>query len=130
MKTLALVGMVLAHTFFAVGYPFINYAFFFWVAPLFAVIVGINAFNHSRNPLLYSRRLLFWALISQPVHLWFFGFNWWYVPNILFGLSAACFIVGIRDKIPEVKLPPIFFYAFYPFHFIVIKILADTVLAS
>jgi hypothetical protein len=127
MKTLALVGMVLAHTAFALGMPELNFILFFWVAPVFAAIVGINAFAHTSNPRAYSLRLLFWAVVSQPVHIWFFGPNYWYLPNILFGLSASAYLVSIRHQLPELKIPSQLFYAFYPAHFILIKTLAAAV---
>ena len=123
MKTLSLAGMILAHTFYALGHPEVNFAFFFWVAPCFAAIVGINALLHTSNPKKYAFRLLGWAFVTQPVHVWFFGPSWWYVPNVLFGLSAVAFLVTYKDRLPDLKLPPVVFYAAYPAHFILIKFL-------
>lgn len=122
MKTFALAGMILAHACILLGLPEANFILFFWVYPLFAALVGINLVKHTSNPSRYALRLLTWAIITQPVHLWFFGLNNWYVPNVLFGLSAVVFILSRFQHLPEIKLPSWAFYALYPLHFIALKI--------
>lgn len=121
MKTLALFGMLCAHCAIAAGYAELNYLLFFWVYPLFAAIAGINAVKHTSNPNKYALRLFTWAIITQPIHVWFFGPELWYVPNVLFGLSAVVYIVSRCQRIPELKIPSWAFYALYPLHFIIIK---------
>jgi hypothetical protein len=121
MKTLAFAGMIAAHLCFVLGVPEANYMFYFWVAPLFAALVGINTFTRSKDPDKYAKRLFLWACISQPFHAWFFGV--WYVPNIMFGLCFASWFVNRYHDLPEIKLPSWAWYALYPAHFIVLKFL-------
>jgi len=127
MKTLALLGMVIAHSTFLSGNFEYNYLFFFWVAPLLAGLVAINTVNHSKDPKRYGLRLLLWAFISQPVHYWFFGAGLGYLPNVLFGLSLVAFLVPYKDKLKDISAPSWVFYAFYPLHFIVLKCISTLI---
>ncbi len=114
--------MILAHVAILAGAPEVNALLFFWVHGVFAAIVGINTVLYTSNADKYAKRLLIWAIISQPVHIWFFGLSLWFIPNILFTLSATVFVVSRFRNIPELlKLPSWAWYALYPSHFIILK---------
>lgn len=124
MKFLALSGMFAAHLCFVLGFPDLNFVIYFWVAPLFAALVGINTFSRSSDPKKYTNRLLFWALLSQPFHAAFFvDYMPVYYPNILFGLAAASYLVHRFRNVERDRLPSWAFYAAYPAHLLLLTII-------
>lgn len=120
--------MIAAHGAYFWGLPQINYSLFWWVYPVFAGLVGVNAYARSSNPFAYSLRLLQWGLISQPVYMWAFERPWW-IPNMLIGLSVVAFAVGLhRDEQASrmlSKIPSWIFYAIYPAHIFIFKLLSS-----
>lgn len=64
--------------------------------PLFAWIIASRLALRPDLAMTYVRRLVPWALISQPV-FWFAGREW-YEPNILFELLAGVLVVAAISK--------------------------------
>lgn len=125
MKALLILSMFLAHLSFVFDASWINYGFFFWVAPAFAAVVAFNTIFHTSNAYKYSRRIFSWALVSQPLYMFYFSLPW-YMPNILFGLSVIPLIVESLPRLEErYKLPKWVGYSFYPLHLAMLAILAQ-----
>lgn len=93
LKWIAIVLMVLDHVgYFLEQYVWLRYAGRV-VYPLFAFLVAYNYLYNTKNKERYLKRLLFWALISQPIYMLVMGDNLNILFTILFG-ALVVYAVG------------------------------------
>jgi hypothetical protein len=70
--------------------------------PIFAIRLS-NGYKYTRNFNNYFMRILFLGIISQPIYIFTFGFDFFQMFNICFILAFGLLSIHILEKIKEIN---------------------------